>query len=100
MKFTAKEVVRGFSNKSYDIDGSVAVVKCIYIDVALDTEHGGKGTRTDAKPVDTPEVIQAIAHNAFPLVCELDFEEKATRGKVALVCTAIRPIEQAQRKAA
>jgi hypothetical protein len=100
MKFTAKEVVRGFSNKQYDIDGSIAIVKCIYIDVALDSEHGGKGTRTDAKPVDSPAVIEAIAHNAFPLVCELDFEEKATRGKVALVCTAIRPVEQGVRKAA
>ena len=93
MKFTAKEVVRGFSNMAYNIDGEVAQVKVVYIDVELNHEHGGKGTRTDAKMVDKPEIIAAVSHNAFPLVCELDFEERATKGKVALVITAIRPVE-------
>jgi len=100
MKFTAKEVVRGFSNKSYAMDNGTAVVKCIYIDVHLDGEHGGKGTRTDAMSVESPDVINAIAHNAFPLLAELEVEQRATKGKVQLVCTAIKPLQQDLKKAA
>lgn len=100
MKFKAQEVVRGFSNKAYNIDGSTAQVKCIYIDVQLDAEHGGKGTRTDAMVVESPDVIQAIAHNALPFLAELEVEQRATRGKVALICTAIRPMEMPMKKAA
>jgi len=93
MKFTAKEVVRGYSNMAYNIDGETAQVKVIYLDVALNSEHGGKGNRTDAKQCETPEVIERIGHLNFPLVCELDFEERATKGKVALVVVDIRPVE-------
>lgn len=93
MKFTAKEVVRGFSNMAYNIDGQTAQVKVIYIDVQLNSEHGGKGTRTDATQVDNPEILDGIKHNNFPMICELDFEQRATKGKVSLVCTGIRPVE-------
>lgn len=95
MKFTAKEVVRGFSNKAYQMDNGTAVVKCIYIDVQLDAEHGGKGTRTDAMVVESPDVIRAIEHNAFPMLAELEVEQRATKGKVQLVCTGIKPIHAA-----
>ena len=98
MKFTATEVVRGFSNMAYNIDGQTAQVKVIYIDVELNAEHGGKGTRTDAKQVSDPKVIEdALAGRAFPLVAELDFEERATKGKVSLVCVAIRAREMAKK---
>jgi hypothetical protein len=103
MKFTTSEVVRGFSNMAYNIDGQSAQVKVIYIDVELNAEHGGKGTRTDAKQVADPKVIEdALAQRSFPCVCELDFEERATKGKVTLVCTAIRAkvVDPMQRKAA
>lgn len=99
MKFKAQEVVRGFSNKAYVMENGTAVVKCIYIDVVLDGEHGGKGTRTDAMTVESPDVINAISHNAFPLLAELDVEQRATKGKVSLVCVGIRPL-QAEKKAA
>lgn len=94
MKFTVKEVVRGFSNMAYNIDGQTAQVKVVYIDVELNSEHGGKGTRTEATQVDSPDVIERIKHNAFPMVCELDIEQRATKGKVALVITAIRPVDK------
>lgn len=99
MKFTVKEVVRGFSNMAYNIDGETAQVKVLYIDVELNAEHGGKGTRTDAKQCADAKLIEdaftASAMNQggtqFPVVCELDFEERATKGKVALVVVGIRP---------
>lgn len=102
MKFTAKEVVRGFSNMAYNIDGETAQVKVIYIDVELNAEHGGRGTRTDPKACATPELLSDAfpPMTQFPCVCELDFEERATKGKVALVVTAIRRMEPPVRKAA
>jgi hypothetical protein len=47
-------------------------------------------------------IEDALAQRSFPCVCELDFEERATKGKVTLVCTAIRAkvVDQMQRKAA
>jgi hypothetical protein len=65
----------------------------------LNSEHGGRGCRTDAKMVATADIIsEAFAAPAgsiqpvqFPVVCELDFEERATKGKVQLVVVAIRP---------
>jgi len=115
MKFTAKEVVRGISNMQYNIDGQTAQVKCLHIDVELTQEHGGRGTRTDAKQVESAEVISEAFDSVpgqmgpvqFPVICELDFVEKATRGKTSLVIVAIRPQHKApasvggdQRKAA
>lgn len=101
MKFTAKEVVRGFSNMTYNIDGESAQVKVIYIDVELNSEHGGKGTRTDAKQVSDPKIIEeAFTGKLFPCIAELDFEERATKGKVSLVCVGIRVVQEQQRKVA
>lgn len=108
MKFTAKEVVRGFSNMAYNIDGQTAQVKVVYIDVELNQEHGGHGTRTDAKACASPQVIEdafvvpvgQIGPFRFPCVCELDFEERATKGKVALVIVGIRPMVEPMKKAA
>lgn len=101
MKFTAKEVVRGCSSMAYNIDGETAQVKVIYIDVELNIEHGGKGTRTDAKQVAEPHIIDdAFQGRSFPCICELDFEERATKGKVALIVVAIRPLQDQLKKAA
>lgn len=94
MRFTAKEVVRGISNKTYDMgNGQSAVVKVAHIDVVLDVEHGGKGTRTDAMTVESPEVLKAIEHNPFPLLAELTIEQRATKGKTSLVIVDIKPLE-------
>lgn len=96
MRFKAQEVVRGISNKTYNIDGQTAIVKVAHVDVALDGEHGGKGFRTDAMQCDTPEVLDSIKHNTFPMLAELDVEQRATRGKTSLVIVGIRPIEAAK----
>lgn len=94
MRFTAKEVVRGISNKSYDMgNGQSAVVKVAHIDVVLDAEHGGKGTRTDAMQVADPEILRSIEHNPFPLMAELEIEQRATKGKTSLVIVGIKPLQ-------
>lgn len=96
MKFKAQEVVRGISNMTYNIDGQEAVTKVAYIEVALDAAHGGKGTRTDAVQVADKEVLKAIEHNPFPMLAELEFEQRATKNKTTLVIVSIRPLEAAK----
>jgi hypothetical protein len=93
MKFTAKEVVRGISNMTYNIDGQQAQTKVAYIEVALDAAHGGKGTRTDAVQVAEAEVLKQIEHNTFPMLAELEFEQRATKNKTQLVIVGIKPLK-------
>jgi hypothetical protein len=100
MKFKAQEVVRGISNMTYNIDGQSAVTKVAYIEVALDAAHGGKGTRTDAVQVADTEVLKQIEHNPFPMLAELEFEQRATKNKTSLVIVSITPIKAPAQKAA
>lgn len=94
MKFKAQEVVRGISNMTYNMDGGQqAVVKVAHIDVTLDPAHGGKGCRTDAMQVADADVLKGIEHNPFPMVAELEIEQRATKGKTSLVIVGIRPLE-------
>ena len=93
MKFKAQEVVRGISNMVYNIDGQQAATKVAYIDVTLDPAHGGKGTRTDAMQVSDASVLEAIQHNPFPMIAELEIEQRATKGKTSLVIVAIKPLK-------
>ena len=93
MKFKAQEVVRGISNMTYNIDGEQAVTKVAYIDVALDPAHGGKGCRTDAMPVADKAILESIQHNPFPMIAELEIEQRATKGKTSLVIVGIKPLK-------
>jgi hypothetical protein len=96
MIFKAQEVVRGISNMSWNIDGQVAQVKCAHVDVKLDSEQGGKGCRTDAMPVLNPGILDAIKHNNFPMLAELEIEQLATKGKTRLVIVGITPLQVAK----
>lgn len=94
MRFKAQEVVRGISNKVYNMDnGQTATVKVAHIDVVLDDAHGGKGCRTDAMQCADAGVLDAIQHNPFPMLAELEIEQRATKGKTSLVIVGIRPLE-------
>jgi len=93
MRFKAQEVVRGISNMTYNIDGQTAVTKVAHVDTKLDGEQGGKGCRTEAMRVHSKEVLEAIEHNPFPFLAELDIEQMATKGKTYLVIMAIKPLK-------
>jgi|GEM_PF-3530315 len=94
MRFKAQEVVRGISNETYNIDGNSISVRVAHVDVALSADIGGKGFRTNAMRVENEEVLTSIQHNSFPLLAELDIEEKATKGKTYLSIQAIKPLKQ------
>lgn len=93
MRFTVKEVVRGFQNATYNIDGKEIFTKVIFMDAAMNEDSGGKGFKTVERKCVTPEVITQIAHNPFPLECELELEELATKNKSELFVRSIRPIK-------
>lgn len=93
MRFKAQEVVRGISNETYNIDGQSILVQVAHVDVALSTDIGGKGFRTNPMRVESSEVLTAIQHNNFPMLAELDIEEKATKGKTYLSIQSIKPLK-------
>jgi hypothetical protein len=92
MKFKVTEVVRGFQNMTYNIDGKDVFTKCIFIDAAMNEDTGGKGFKTVPKTCVSPDVIASVAHNAFPMECELEMEELATKNKSELFVRSIRPL--------
>jgi hypothetical protein len=94
MKFKVIEVVRGFQNMTYNIDGQEVQTKVVFIDAALNEDSGGKGFKTVDKKCISADVIKAVEHNPFPLECELEMEELATKNKSELFVRSIRPIKQ------
>lgn len=94
MKFKVTEVVRGFQNMTYNIDGQEVQTKVVFIDAALNEDSGGKGFKTVDKKCVSADVIKAVEHNAFPMECELEMEELATKNKSELFVRSIRPIKQ------
>jgi hypothetical protein len=99
MKFVAKEVVRGISLFEGNIDGDEIKSGTVHVDVALDAKKGGKGFRTEAMKCATTDVVKAIAHNSFPLLCELECEHSAGKKGTQIVVLAVKPIQPAQKAA-
>jgi hypothetical protein len=95
MRFKTQEVVRGISNEIYNIDGQSIKVQVAHMDVALSEDVGGKGFRTNPMRVESDEVLTSIKHNTFPMLAELDIEEKATKGKTYLSIQSITPLKPA-----
>jgi len=93
MRFKVQEVVRGFQNATYQIDGKEVQTKVIFIDAQLNADSGGKGFKTVDKKCVTADVIRAIEHNPFPMEAELEIEELATKNKSELFVHSIRPIK-------
>jgi hypothetical protein len=93
MRMQVQEVVRGFQNMTYQIDGKEVQTKVIFIDVMLNADSGGKGNRTRDMKCTTSDVIKSVEHNPFPLLCTLDIEELATKNKSELFVHSITPIK-------
>lgn len=93
MRFKVTEVVRGFQNATYNIDGKEIFTKVIFMDAAMNEDSGGKGFKTVERKCISPEVISSIAHNPFPMEAELELEELATKNKSEIFVRSIRPIK-------
>ena len=93
MRMQVEEVVRGFQNMTYQIDGKEVQTKVIFIDVNLNADAGGKGNRTRDIKCISADVIKAVEHNPFPMLCKLDIEELATKNKSELFVHTITPLK-------
>jgi hypothetical protein len=93
MRMQVEEVVRGFQNMTYQIDGKEVQTKVIFIDVNLNADAGGKGNRTRDIKCISADVIKSVEHNPFPLLCKLDIEELATKNKSELYVHSITPLK-------
>lgn len=93
MKFKTREVVRGFQNASYDIDGKTVQTKVVFIDAAMNEDSGGKGYRSVEKKCVSADVIREVEHCPFPGEFELEIEELATKNKAELFVFSMRPIK-------
>jgi len=92
MIFTSKCVVRGVTQFAGNIDGEDIEANTAFIDVELDSKHGGYGSRTAPKRCKDKDVIDRIKHNPFPFIAEVTFQELATKGKETMVITEIKPL--------
>ncbi len=92
MKFIVQEVVTGATRFENKIDGEMIKSGTIFMNVSLDKEGQGWGTRTEATRCDSLEVVDKIKGCPFPILAEIMFEQKATKGKTSLVVMDIRMI--------
>lgn len=93
MKFKAQEVIRGISNESYNIDGNTIAVQVAHVDTVLREDVGGKGYRTNPMKFADDGIVQTIKHNAFPMLAEIEVEQRATKGKAELFIVGIKPLK-------
>jgi len=96
MAFIAKEKITGFQSITYDIDGQKADVMSIFYDAALDSNKGGKGTRSVERKCASREIVEVLDKITLPAVCEIELTESVTRSRTDLVVTSIRPVQMAK----
>jgi hypothetical protein len=99
MKFKAQEVVRGISMFDGQIDGETFKTGTVHVDVKLDQGKGGKGFRTEPMRCASLDVVKAIEHNNFPMLCELELEHQAGKKTTQLVVVGVKPLPQQQKAA-
>lgn len=96
-------MVTGVTQFNDSIDGDLIAANNVFVVVDIG-KTAGQGTRTAARKAESKDVIDAflkvLADNklAFPVECDIELSETATRAKENTLITAIRPV--ALRKAA
>lgn len=100
MKFTVQEVVRGATRFAGDINGEKFESGTVFLDVSLDSDGKGWGYRTEPFRCASLEVVDKIKHLPFPFKAELSMEQRATKGKTALVVVDVKPLAREVNKAA
>lgn len=98
--FTRKGFVAGIS--MFDGSAEYAASYGVHLRIEL-KEPAGKGFRTELRKAATKDVVAKIHHipaSAYPLYCEIDMVEKASKRATELVVVAIRPLQAGGKKAA
>lgn len=101
LKFTSKDVIiTGASQFKGEIDGEQIDANSIFVMTKMNARQGGLGDRTVDKRAANAGIVDGLKGLSFPVVAEVDFEEEATKGKVAMIVTAIRPNAKSQQRVA
>lgn len=79
------------------IDGKQIDSGAVFIEESLNFQTGrSKGTASQKYSLGDASKAQAIYHNEFPLICEVEFT-RVTNGNVSKnIVTSIKPIAQAK----
>ncbi len=74
-----------------EIDGKDIKSGSIFVESALDeTKSNAKGTRSVEHKVDM-DLIKALMHNPMPMMVDLEFEHRVTRGAMSFRCINVLP---------
>lgn len=94
MEFVSKCKIMGVAHFHDSIDGKDIDSGTIFIEEALDESSGrSKGFR--AVEYKTPDHVlaKALLHNAFPLMAEVTFMSKVTKGSQSLSIVSVKPVQ-------
>lgn len=83
------------------IDGKPIDSGAVFIEESLNFQTGrAKGTATQKYPLGDASKAQALYHNEFPLICEVDFMRVTTGTVSKIIVNSIKPIALAKSTAA
>lgn len=78
------------------IDGKSIDSGAVFIEESLNFQTGrSKGTATQKYPLGDASKAQAIIHNEFPLICEVEFIRVTTGSVSKNIVNSIKPIASA-----
>ena len=91
-----KVKVTGVTFYKDTIDGKPIDSGSVFIEEQLNFQTGrAKGTATQKYPLGNAREAQAIMHNEFPLICEVEFVRVTDGLKGRTVVHTIKPIQKA-----
>jgi len=96
MQFTNKVKVMGVAHFSGNIDGKDLDSGTLFIEEQLDeSTERAKGFRTVEYKLPNSSMAKALMHNAFPMMAEVSFETRTTKGASTIAVTGVKPVSLA-----
>lgn len=93
MQFTNKCKVLGVAFFAGNIDGKDLDSGTLFIEEQLDeSTERAKGFRSVEYKLPNSGMAKAIMHNAFPLIAEVSFETRVTKGASSIAVTGVKPV--------
>ena len=97
MQSVNKVVIKGAGFFEGDIEGKRFETGQVFIEEEFDkTKPTYKGFRTVEYKCTDSNVVKPVMHNTFPITAEVTFDMSATKRGMAVVVTAIKPLEAAR----
>lgn len=95
-----KVKVTGITFFKDTIDGKAIDSGAVFVEEHLNFQTGrSKGTASQKYPLGDASKAQALMHNEFPLICEVEFVRVTTGSVSKNIINSIKPIALAQKPA-